>query len=227
MSRRFRDFDWLQSRLQTEEKYRGCVYPILPSKKLLGNTTEDFVEKRRQELQLYLQMIGKHSQLKYDPSFRMFLTCESAEDFEHYKEDPRIGAEPSSIPLASLKRLQLQDTLSYICSSIRTKLFDKGEPEELRLGSRLEEVLDKIAHYVPFLEKSIAVLEEHLAYQKHFAASQETIAKALEGINDADPELEKTCQSVADYQSKYAGLIQVGRKLITTYRRRPTSTCAC
>ena len=46
--RRLSDFDWLQSKLEAEEKYKGCVFPILPSKKFIGKNTEDFVEKRKQ-----------------------------------------------------------------------------------------------------------------------------------------------------------------------------------
>ncbi len=207
--RRFSDFDWLQARLQAEEKYKGCVYPILPCKKLLGNNSEEFVEQRKQELQLYLQMLGKHSLLKYDPTFKVFLTCEDPEEFERSKQDPRCQAAESSIPMNSLRRFQLHDTFNYLYSSIKSKLFDKSEPEEIQIGPKLDEILEKIAKYVPFLEKSIYVLEESLRYQKHFAMSQETVAKTFESAKDADPELEKTCQSVMDYHSKYAMLIRV------------------
>lgn len=37
VSRRFSDFEWLFSKLTSEERYKGLIIPPLPEKKYLGN----------------------------------------------------------------------------------------------------------------------------------------------------------------------------------------------
>lgn len=74
MYRRFSDFEWLQKQLQDNDEYRGLIIPPLPEKKYLGNLDQQFVEKRREELESFLKVVASHSTLKFDPHLRAFLT---------------------------------------------------------------------------------------------------------------------------------------------------------
>ncbi|KAE8575051.1 hypothetical protein XENTR_v10003680 [Xenopus tropicalis] len=70
--RRYREFDWLRKRLQ---KNSGLVpVPALPGKLpfLVGNN-DDFIERRRQGLQQFLEQIVQNMVLLSDSQLHLFL----------------------------------------------------------------------------------------------------------------------------------------------------------
>ena len=83
--RRFSDFEWLLTQLQTNEMYKGLIIPLLPEKKMIGNLDNAFIEKRREELESFLRVIATHTRLKFDPQLRAFLTLS---DFEKHRVNP-------------------------------------------------------------------------------------------------------------------------------------------
>ena len=58
VTRRFRDFDWLHAQLS--HKYPGVIVPPLPEKQVTNRFSVDFVEKRREQLEAFLQVIVDH-----------------------------------------------------------------------------------------------------------------------------------------------------------------------
>ncbi len=209
MYRRYSDFSWLQRKLEQEERYKGCILPPLPSKSVMGKNSQDLVEKRKQELQLYLQILSQHAMIKYDPTFKFFLACESSEEFDKLKADPQPFMGESSIAVASLKKLQFHDTFNYLYSSIKSRYFDKEEPQEIQTGLKLIEIGEKIAKYLPVIAKQIALLEARLAFQKDFASGQEDLANMLEDLPEEDAELEKALNDSSEYYLKYSFLVRV------------------
>jgi len=67
------------------ECYKGLIIPPLPEKKYLGNLKEEFIDKRRAELETFLRVIATHTILKFDKNLENFLKIE---DFEHFKSNP-------------------------------------------------------------------------------------------------------------------------------------------
>lgn len=154
-------------------------------------------------------MLTENSLLKYDPTLKYFLTCENSDEFEKIKNDPKEFSEDSSIAVNSLKNLRLQDTLNYLYFSLKSKFGDGAEPQEIQIELQLEGIKKKIDHYLPFLDKNIAILEAKVEFQKSYLNEQEELAKAFEEIQDDDAELEKTFKSVAEYHTKYGFLLRV------------------
>jgi hypothetical protein len=50
------------------------IIPPLPEKKYFGNLDNNFIEKRREELETFLRVIATHTILKFDSQLRAFLT---------------------------------------------------------------------------------------------------------------------------------------------------------
>ncbi len=51
----------------------GAAIPPLPEKKYLGNMGNDFVNKRKEELQNYLNLLAGHEELRMSKVFMRFL----------------------------------------------------------------------------------------------------------------------------------------------------------
>ncbi|CAN0363967.1 unnamed protein product, partial [Ectocarpus sp. 13 AM-2016] len=69
--RRFKDFVWLSHRL--EEEFPGMVMPALPVKMVVGKFDQTFVEKRRKELEIFLNRVAAHGELSASQYFKTFL----------------------------------------------------------------------------------------------------------------------------------------------------------
>ncbi|XP_031572119.1 sorting nexin lst-4-like [Actinia tenebrosa] len=77
VSRRFKHFDWLFNRLV--EKYTLIAIPPIPDKQITGRFGEDFVEKRREKLEMWLNRICQHPVLSNCSVVTHFLTCSDSE----------------------------------------------------------------------------------------------------------------------------------------------------
>eukprot|EP00904_Undaria_pinnatifida_P001523 jgi/Undpi1/11371/HiC_scaffold_30.g13668.m1 len=72
--RRFKDFVWLSHRL--EEEFPGIVMPALPVKIVVGKFDQVFVEKRRKELEIFLNRVAAHKELSGSKYFKTFLQAD-------------------------------------------------------------------------------------------------------------------------------------------------------
>ena len=72
--RRYNHFDWLHERL--EEKYPNICIPPLPDKALKGNFEEDFIMKRKSQLELWLNRLSSHPVISESEVFIHFLQCD-------------------------------------------------------------------------------------------------------------------------------------------------------
>jgi hypothetical protein len=63
-ARRFSDLDWLNSYLTS--KYEGFSIPPLPGKDRFSRNSEGFLERRRREIEKYLNIIVNHHRLQED-----------------------------------------------------------------------------------------------------------------------------------------------------------------
>jgi sorting nexin-9/18/33 len=74
VKRRYNHFDWLQKRL--EEKYPNLCVPPLPDKAVAGNFEEEFIAKRKSQLELWLNRMASHPVIGQSEVFIHFLQCD-------------------------------------------------------------------------------------------------------------------------------------------------------
>lgn len=77
--RRFRDFSWLQHKLQ--QRHKGVIIPPLPEKSTVQKfqMAADFIESRRRALQVFLCKVYAHPVLRDSPEVNVFLMASDAE----------------------------------------------------------------------------------------------------------------------------------------------------
>lgn len=73
VSRRYKHFDWLHERL--EEKFSLIPIPPLPDKQISGRYEEQFIEHRKNQLQLFVDSVCRHPVLSRCEVWQHFLTC--------------------------------------------------------------------------------------------------------------------------------------------------------
>lgn len=188
----------MQSRLEAVEKYKGCAFPSLPGKTLIGKNSEDVVEGRKGELQIYIQLLAKHTLIKYDPTLKFFLTCENYEEFERAKNNPNevVAVDSTS---STVKNFGLKDTFSYLYSSIKTKLADN---QTTKSDIQLNEINGKSIKHVNFLTKIIALTTARIAYRKKEIDEQLQLSKAFKEIKDEKGEVNKVFKGLSSSFTK-------------------------
>ncbi|KAF7024743.1 hypothetical protein CFC21_037043 [Triticum aestivum] len=90
--RRYSDFEWLHDRLA--EKYKGIFIPPLPEKNAVEKFrfSKEFIELRRQALDLFINRLASHPELKQSEDLRTFLQADE-EDVQSKVSDVVLGKE--------------------------------------------------------------------------------------------------------------------------------------
>lgn len=112
VSRRYKHFDWLHDRLV--EKYCLISIPPLPDKQISNRYDDQFIERRRIQLQEFVDWVCKHPVLSISPVWQHFLTCTDEKRWKTGKraaeKDPLVGANFCATIIAPERNLQM----SYI-----------------------------------------------------------------------------------------------------------------
>ncbi|WOK96454.1 hypothetical protein Cni_G05161 [Canna indica] len=139
--RRYSDFVWLHDRLA--EKYKGIFIPPLPEKSAVEKFrfSVEFIEMRRQALDIFINRIASHPELKRSEDLRIFL-----------QEDEETMDRARSLETGIFKK---PSDLIQIFKDVQSKVSDvvlgKEKPVE-----ETDPEYEKLKHY-------IFGLEEHLA----------------------------------------------------------------
>ncbi|XP_061451524.1 sorting nexin-33 [Rhineura floridana] len=92
--RRYKHFDWLYNRLL--HKFTVISVPHLPEKQATGRFEEDFIEKRKRRLILWMDHMTSHPTLSQYEGFQHFLTCGDDKQWKMGKrraeKDEMVGA---------------------------------------------------------------------------------------------------------------------------------------
>ncbi|KAG0343035.1 hypothetical protein BG004_005517 [Podila humilis] len=80
VERRFSQFEWLHERLLN--KFGALILPPLPEKQYAGRFSEEFIERRRQALELFLGRLVRHPVIRYSDLFTHFLSCSDDGDWK-------------------------------------------------------------------------------------------------------------------------------------------------
>ncbi|EIE27299.1 Vps5-domain-containing protein [Coccomyxa subellipsoidea C-169] len=150
--RRFRDFAWLRTRLQ--EQNRGIIIPPLPEKNVVQKyqMTTEFIETRRMALSVFLNRVAAHPALAQSKDLQNFLEA-SEEDFAI--EVARANHESAGGANAAKKTL----------SSTLQKLKDLGQQtQNLVSGKHTDEEEDPDALIVT-LQTSVMVQVREYMFQ--------------------------------------------------------------
>ncbi|CAK9159841.1 unnamed protein product [Ilex paraguariensis] len=145
--RRFSDFDWLHDRLF--EKYKGIFIPPLPEK----NTVEkfkfsaEFIEMRRQALDIFINRIASHHELQQSEDLRTFLQAdEQTMDRSRSQESGIFKKKPAD----------LMQIFRDVQSKVSDVVLGKEKPVE---ESNPE--YEKLRHYIFELEDHLAEAQKH------------------------------------------------------------------
>jgi sorting nexin-1/2 len=158
--RRFRDFAWLHSKLQDQN--RGIIIPPLPEKNAIQKyqMTAEFIEQRRQALQVYVNRVAAHPALEGSTVLQHFLEA-SEEDWAlemARSATPLGGASSGSLPGKRYgldRTLQLFKDLTHNTASLVHGKHDEDDEDPDYL---------KVKEYILQLEAHLA--ETHRQAQR-------------------------------------------------------------
>lgn len=85
VSRRYKHFDWLYDRFL--EKFTLISVPPLPDKQITGRFGDEFIGKRKDKLQMWMNRICLHPVLSQSVVFHHFITC--GDDEKEWKQGKR------------------------------------------------------------------------------------------------------------------------------------------
>ena len=181
----------------------------MPVTKYFISETEEQIEKYKQSLQIYLQMLGRNTVLKYDLSLKVFLTCENQEEFAKWKNEHKQEINKGMFNIEMRNGANFNDALDFICNSLKTRFFTKLEPEEIKIGGKLDDNLRKIIQYLPFLDKNIKLIEEKDEFENNYSISEEALVESISKIDCEDINLGKTFKAIIDFHIKRAAALRV------------------
>ncbi|MED6162740.1 Sorting nexin-1 [Stylosanthes scabra] len=144
--RRYSDFVWLRDRLF--EKYKGIFIPPLPEKSAVEKFrfSAEFIEMRRQALDLFVNRIASHHELQQSEDLRLFLQAEE-ETMERLRaQETGIFKKPSD----------LMQIFKDVQSKVSDVVLGKEKPVE-----ESDPDYEKLKHYIFELENHLAEAQKH------------------------------------------------------------------
>ncbi|XP_047517488.1 sorting nexin lst-4 [Pieris napi] len=150
VSRRYKHFDWLHERLQ--EKFTLIPIPPLPDKQISGRYDEQLIERRRVQLQEFVDWMCKHPVLSKSEVWQHFLTCT---DEKRWKAGKRQAERDNLLGL------------NYCVSLV--------VPEKALLHSQVEVVTEQCYTFIGSMDSSVKLLTNMcLAQTKRFQGPYKT-----------------------------------------------------
>ncbi|XP_062167260.1 sorting nexin 1 [Alnus glutinosa] len=145
--RRYSDFIWLRDRLF--EKFKGIFIPPLPEKSAVEKFrfSAEFIEMRRQALDMFVNRVASHHELQQSEDLRTFLQADE-ETME------RLRAQETGI--FKKKPADLMQIFKDVQSKVSDVVLGKEKPVE---ESNPE--YEKLKHYIFELENHLAEAQKH------------------------------------------------------------------
>ncbi|KAA8516758.1 hypothetical protein F0562_017044 [Nyssa sinensis] len=145
--RRYSDFVWLRDRLF--EKYKGIFIPPLPEKSTVEKFrfSAEFIEMRRQALDIFVNRIASHHELQQSDELRTFLQAD-----EQTMERARF----QDTGIFKKKPADLMQIFKDVQSKVSDVVLGKEKPVE---ESNPE--YEKLKHYIFELENHLAEAQKH------------------------------------------------------------------
>nr|TKW17863.1 hypothetical protein SEVIR_5G396200v2 [Setaria viridis] len=139
--RRYSDFEWLHDRLA--ERYKGIFIPPLPEKNAVEKFrfSKEFIELRRQALDLFINRIASHPELKQSEVLRVFLQADEEKMDRARSYETGIFKKPSDF-------LQMfKDVQSKVSDVVlgKEKPVEESTPEYEKLKNYIFELENHLA----------------------------------------------------------------------------------
>nr|XP_026491089.1 sorting nexin lst-4 isoform X1 [Vanessa tameamea]XP_026491090.1 sorting nexin lst-4 isoform X1 [Vanessa tameamea] len=165
VSRRYKHFDWLHERLQ--EKFTLIPIPPLPDKQISGRYDEQLIERRRVQLQEFVDWMCKHPVLSKSEVWQHFLTCT---DEKRWKAGKRQAERDNLLGL------------NYCVSLV--------VPEKALLQSQVDHITEQCHTFIGSMDTSVkSVTNMCLAQTKRFQGPYKTdcqkVGEAIYNLGNA------------------------------------------
>ncbi|XP_057549588.1 sorting nexin 1-like [Amaranthus tricolor] len=173
--RRYSDFVWLRDRLF--ERYKGIFIPQLPEKSAVEKFrfSAEFIEMRRQGLDIFVNRIASHPQLRQSDDLRLFLQAEE-ETME------LVRAQELSI---FKKPADLMQIFKGMQSKVSDVVLGKEKPVEESTPE-----YEKMKHYIFELEVHLAEAQKHafrlVKRHKELGQSLSDFGKAVKLLGECE-----------------------------------------
>ncbi|KAM7254689.1 hypothetical protein ACFE04_019930 [Oxalis oulophora] len=157
--RRYSDFVWLRERLF--DKYKGIFIPPLPEKSAVEKFrfSAEFIEMRRQALDVFVNRIASHQQLRHCDDLRNFLQADE-EMMERLRSQETGIFKKKPADLMQIFKVKISSNLSYVQQDVQSKVSDvvlgKEKPVE-----ESNPQYEKMKHYIFELENHLAEAQKH------------------------------------------------------------------
>nr|CAX73697.1 Sorting nexin-18 [Schistosoma japonicum] len=183
VSRRYKHFDWLHSRLLS--KYPCVCIPPLPEKAITGRYEDDFVDERRKWLQQWLTRMCMHPVISHSSVFLHFLTCT---DFKKWK----LGKREAETD-------KLQGGRFYF--AVETKSGHTSQDYTVEKAEAAERFLSDLDRSTKFLSETVNEYHRKLStsIRKEFSTLSLAflnMSKAIESDVHTKPLNTKLCESL-------------------------------
>ncbi|XP_065050961.1 sorting nexin-18-like [Rhopilema esculentum] len=220
VSHRFKHFDWLYGRLV--EKFPTISVPPLPDKQITGRYADEFIQKRRQLLELWMNRVSRHPVIAQCEVFQHFIKCDSEAQEKEWKAGKRraecdklVGSQffyTISSPAQNLSQQQVEHKVEHF------KDFVKGMDESVKTTiSRFEEYWDKVARSYRneykrfasgFLQLSGSFAPDAAAYSLPLTQAIEDTGRTYEEIGDlCQDQPRKDASQMIDLLREYSGIL--------------------
>ncbi|KAL0387299.1 UNVERIFIED_CONTAM: Sorting nexin 1 [Sesamum radiatum] len=174
--RRYSDFVWLRDRLF--EKYKGVFIPPLPEKSTVEKFrfSAEFIEMRRQALDVFVNRIASHHELRQSDDLRTFLQVD---------EQTMERARSMEIGIFKKKPADLMQIFKDVQSKVSDVVLGKEKPVD---ESNPE--YEKLKNYIFQLEDHLAEAQKH-AYRlvkrhRELGQSLSEFGKAVKLLGDSE-----------------------------------------
>ncbi|KAI7998976.1 Sorting nexin 1 [Camellia lanceoleosa] len=178
--RRYSDFIWLRDHLF--EKYKGIFIPPLPEKSTVEKFrfSAEFIEMRRQALDIFVNRIASHHELQQSEDLRTFLQAD---------ELTMERARSQETGIFKKKPADLMQIFKDVQSKVSDVVLGKEKPVE---ESNPE--YEKLKHYIFELEDHLAEAQKHAC---HLVKRHRELGQSLSDFGKAVKLLLGACEGNA------------------------------
>ncbi len=137
INRRYNQFLWLYNCLK--ERYPNICLPTLPEKTMTGNFDENFIERRKRQLELWLNRLSAHPVIRENESFIHFLMADSSK----WKQGKR-KAENENLTGAQWMYTVQAPNAAIFSSSAGKDNFEKFSKSACLIDNRLRDIISSV-----------------------------------------------------------------------------------
>ncbi len=141
--RRYRDFLWLRDCLG--EEFPGIINPPLPMRRsgMINRFEPEFIERRRKDLERYLNRVASHEELSSSNYFMTFLQADDAALAEKKEEDKKMKAQLANKGLPGVNFSKwIEDAISVM--KLRVGIEDGSKSETDKQFEHMEKYVNEL-----------------------------------------------------------------------------------